>query len=173
MSARPFTLNRRSLIALTGAAGIAATAAGCGGSAEKAAAGGTNEIPDDPSKVEGNISYGFWDVNQQKMLEETIKEFNAEYPNVKVKLQLTPWADYWTKLRTQVSSKSLPDVFWMNGPNFLAYASTGQLASLKGLQEAGLFDPKRFPSALMDMYSIDGEPFAAPKDFDTVAIWYN
>lgn len=167
------SLHRRSLLAASGLAfATAATACGNAGGGN-ANSGGKNEIPSDPAKVEGQISYGFWDINQQKMLESTIAAFNKKYPKVKVKLQLTPWADYWTKLRTQVSSKSLPDVFWINGPNFLSYAENGQLASLKGLQDAKLFDPSKYPSALMDMYSVNGEPFAAPKDFDTVAIWYN
>ena len=168
------TIARRSLLAAGGAA-FAAAAAGCGGSGTggTSSEGTKNEIGDDPAKIQGSISYAFWDVNQQEMLEEMIKAFNEKYPNVKVSLQMTPWKDYFGKLRTQVSSKALPDVFWMTGPNFRSYAENGQLASLKGLQDAGLFDPKNYPEALANMYSVDGEPFAAPKDFDTVAIWYN
>lgn len=173
MSLMHTLMNRRSLIAASGG-GLAAALAGCSGSSStNDNPGGQGAFPEDPEAVEGKISYGFWDANQQTMLEDIIKEFNARYPNIEVQLQLTPWADYWTKLRTQVSSASLPDVFWMNGPNFLAYARTGQLESLKGLQESGNFDPGNYPEALMEMYSVDGEPFAAPKDFDTVAIWYN
>ena len=85
------TIARRSLLAAGGAA-FAAAAAGCGGSGtgNTSSEGTKNEIGDDPEKVEGSISYGFWDVNQQEMLEEMIKAFNEQYPNVKVSLQMTP-----------------------------------------------------------------------------------
>lgn len=167
------SLSRRSLLFAGVGAAAATTLVGCGNNSNPSAPSSASAMASNPADVSGDISYGFWDVNQQKMLESLIEAFKKEYPNVNVSLQLTPWKDYWTKLRTQVSSKSLPDVFWINGPNFLSYAENGQLASLKPLMDAGKFDPANYPSALVEMYSLNGEPFAAPKDFDTVAIWYN
>ena len=61
----------------------------------------------------------------------------------------------------------------MNGPNFRSYAENGQLASLKALVDDGLIDPNKYPSALVDMYTVDGELFATCKDVDCVGIWYN
>lgn len=163
---------RRSLLAAGGAA-FAAAAAGCGGGNKAAIKGATNEIGDDPKKIKGTITYAYWDINQEAMLKDVMKAFNKKYPNVKVQLNMVPFKDYFTKLRAQASSKALPDVFWMNGPNFRSYAENGQLASLKALVDDGLIDPNKYPSALVDMYTVDGELFATCKDVDCVGIWYN
>ena len=163
---------RRSLLAAGGAA-FAAAAAGCGGGNKAAIKDATNEIGDDPKKIKGTITYAYWDINQEAMLTDVMKAFNKEYPNVKVQLNMVPFKDYFTKLRAQASSKALPDVFWMNGPNFRSYAENGQLASLKALVDDGLIDPNKYPSALVDMYTVDGELFATCKDVDCVGIWYN
>ncbi|WP_061211411.1 ABC transporter substrate-binding protein [Dermabacter hominis] len=163
---------RRSLLAAGGAA-FAAAAAGCGGGNKAAIKDATNEIGDDPKKIKGAITYAYWDINQEAMLTDVMKAFNKKYPNVKVQLNMVPFKDYFTKLRAQASSKALPDVFWMNGPNFRSYAENGQLASLKALVDDGLIDPNKYPSALVDMYTVDGELFATCKDVDCVGIWYN
>ncbi|MDU5962829.1 MAG: extracellular solute-binding protein, partial [Dermabacter sp.] len=163
---------RRSLLAAGGAA-FAAAAAGCGGGNKAAVKDATNEIGDDPKKIKGTITYAYWDINQEAMLKDVMKAFNEKYPNVKVQLNMVPFKDYFTKLRAQASSKALPDVFWMNGPNFRSYAENGQLASLKALVDDGLIDPNKYPSALVDMYTVDGELFATCKDVDCVGIWYN
>lgn len=163
---------RRSLLAAGGAA-FAAAAAGCGGGNKAAVKDATNEIGDDPTKIKGTITYAYWDINQEAMLTDVMNAFNEKYPNVKVQLNMVPFKDYFTKLRAQASSKALPDVFWMNGPNFRSYAENGQLASLKALVDDGLIDPNKYPSALVDMYTVDGELFATCKDVDCVGIWYN
>lgn len=163
---------RRSLLAASGAA-FAAAATGCDGGNKADVKGATNEIGDDPKKIKGTITYAYWDINQEAMLTDVMKAFNKKYPNVKVQLNMVPFKDYFTKLRAQASSKALPDVFWMNGPNFRSYAENGQLASLKALVDDGLIDPNKYPSALVDMYTVDGELFATCKDVDCVGIWYN
>ena len=163
---------RRSFLAASGAA-FAAAATGCGGGNKAGVKGATNAIGDDPKKIKGTITYAYWDINQEAMLTDVMKAFNKEYPNVKVQLNMVPFKDYFTKLRAQASSKALPDVFWMNGPNFRSYAENGQLASLKALVDDGLIDPNKCPSALVDMYTVDGELFATCKDVDCVGIWYN
>lgn len=115
------------------------------------------------------ISYAIWDKNQQPAMEKIVDAFEKEHPNVTVDIQLTPYADYFTKLQTAVSGGSAADVFWMNGPNFQLYASNGQLAPL---DDQGI-DPSDYSKGLIDLYTFDGKLYGAPKDFDTVALWYN
>jgi multiple sugar transport system substrate-binding protein len=81
---------------------------------------------------------------------------------------VTPYQNYFTKLQTQGSSKTLPDVFWMNGPNFQLYASNGMLAPV-----STAVDPANYPKALDELYSYDGTQYGVPKDFDTIAVFYN
>src|SRR5699024_1941677 len=70
----------------------------------------------------------------------------------------------------QATGGDLPDVFWMNGPNFQLYAAEGKLQDLAGVP--GL-DTSKYPQAMNDLYTLGDVQFAAPKDFDTIALWWN
>ncbi len=113
------------------------------------------------------LTYGIWDKNQEPAMQKVIADFEKQNPNISVDIQLTANADYWTKLQTAASAGSAPDVFWMNGPNFQLYASNGQLAPLDSVQKSD------YPSGLVNLYTYDGKLYGAPKDFDTVGVWYN
>ena len=115
------------------------------------------------------LSYAIWDENQKPAMEEIAAAFEKENPNVSIDIQVTPYKEYFTKLQTAATGGSAADVFWMNGPNFQLYASNGQLAPL---DDAGV-DAADYPEGLIDLYTYDGKLYGAPKDFDTVALWYN
>jgi len=123
--------------------------------------------------MKANISYAVWDQTQVPALKQNIADFNQKYPNVKVSVDVTPWAQYWTKLQTQASSGTLPDVFWMNGPNFQLYAANDQLAPVTSLVKSGEVDPSNYPEALDNLYTYEKVQYGVPKDFDTIAVWYN
>lgn len=155
---------------VAGVALAAAALTACGGDSDNA---GGAKVPDDPAQVQGDITYAIWDVNQQPAMQQIVKAFNAKYPNVKVSISLATFDQYFTKLKTQATSDNLPDVFWMNGPNFQLYAGNKQLATLDGLVEAKQFDAANYPKALNELYSLDGTQYGVPKDYDTIALWYN
>ena len=115
------------------------------------------------------LSYAIWDENQKPAMEDIAAAFEKENPNVTIDIQVTPYKEYFTKLQTAATGGSAADVFWMNGPNFQLYASNGQLAPL---DDAGV-DAADYPQGLIDLYTFDGALYGAPKDFDTVALWYN
>lgn len=154
---------------------VAATALLLSGCSASAGGDATGEIslPSDPSEVKGKITYAIWDINQQPAMEELIADFNTTYPNVDVSVELTAFEQYFTKLQTQGSSDSLPDVFWMNGPNLQLFASNGLLAPIKPFVDADLIDPANYPDAMNEIYSLDGEQYGVPKDFDTIGLLYN
>ena len=121
---------------------------------------------------EVTISYGIWDEIQKPAMQKIAAAFEKEHPNVTIDIQVTPYEQYFTKLQTAATGGSAPDVFWMNGPNFPLYASNGQLAPLDTDTDTAV-DPADYPQGLIDLYSSDGTLYGAPKDFDTIAVWYN
>jgi len=154
-------------VPLTVVAALGLTACGSGGTET----GSQGEAA--TADTAASITYAVWDEKQRPALDKNIADFNKQYPKIKVTVDLTPWAQYWTKLQTQATSNTLPDVFWMNGPNFQLYASNGQLEPLTSLIDAKTIDPANYPKALVDMYTFDKVQYGAPKDFDTVGLWYN
>lgn len=171
------SLRGRRVIAVTAATlGLALAAAGCssstaGGGAPSSAAPGAGATAD--TSLAATITYAYWDQTQQGGIEKEIAAFNKVYPNVKVNEDVTPWADYWTKVQTEATSNTLPDVFWMNGPNFQLYASHGKLEPITQAVSSGTIDPSKYPQALDDLYTYKGVAYGVPKDFDTIAIWAN
>lgn len=160
---------RRSLLGLAGLTGAASLGAlaGCGSSASEVdPALGPMAGPDDS----GAITFQIWDKAQEPAMLEIIAAFNQHYPNISVAVNTTANANFFEMLRIQAIGDELPDLFWINGPNFELYASEGMLQDLTGLEG---FDPANYPPNLNELYSYQGVPYAVPKDFDTIGLWYN
>ena len=151
--------------------GIAVALAGCSSGTDSPDEAGGYSPPDKDLTAE--ITYAFWDATQQDAIEANIAGFNEEYPNITVNLDVTPWEGYWTKVQTQATSNSLPDLFWLNGPNFQLYASNDKVEPITGEVEAGAIDPANYPESLVDLYNLDGTQYGVPKDFDTIGLWFN
>ena len=147
------------IAALTASLALVASAAACSSSSSSSSSGG---------KV--TLDYAIWDQTQEPAMKQIVAAFEKQNPNIAVDIQVTPYADYFTKLQTAATGGAAPDVFWMNGPNFQLYASNGQLLSLSGL--SGVNDAD-YPSSMVSLYKYDGTQYGVPKDFDTVGLWYN
>ncbi|WP_372344478.1 extracellular solute-binding protein [Streptomyces sp. KL116D] len=156
-------MRRRTLLA--GALAATPLAAGCstgGEASDTAGAGGRT-----------TLTYGIWDVAQAPGMQQIIKAFERENPDVSVEIQLTPWNTYWTTLRTSMRGGTAPDVFWMNAVNIQLYAANGVLEPLGEHIERDRTPVGKHPKALVDIYAYDGEQYGLPKDFDTIGLWYN
>lgn len=129
--------------------------------------GGDDKTAADPN-AKVTLSYGVWDANQKPVMESLAAEFTKTHPNVTVQVQLTPWADYWTKLKAAATGGAAPDVFWMNGPNFQLYAANKVIGPMPGQADLSVY-----PKPLTDLYTFEGKPYGLPKDMDTVGVWYN
>ncbi|AJE87602.1 MULTISPECIES: ABC transporter substrate-binding protein [Streptomyces] len=151
-------MRRRSLLT---AAAASAFAAGCSSS------------PGSSDSRRGRLTYGIWDVAQLPAMRRAAREFERSRPGVRVDVQLTPNGTYWTKLRTACTSGTAPDVFWMNGPNFGLYADAGQLLPLETEGGEAVLRPADYPADLVSLYRWNGVQYGAPKDFDTVGLWFN
>ncbi|QEV21458.1 ABC transporter substrate-binding protein [Streptomyces alboniger] len=119
------------------------------------------------------LSYGMWDPAQVPGMEKIIAAFERQHPRISVRIELTPWASYWTTLKTSMRGGTAPDVFWMNAVNFQLYAAGGVLEPLTGHIEADATPVDRHPDALVRLYAHRGTQYGLPKDFDTVGLWYN
>ncbi len=115
------------------------------------------------------LRYAIWDKNQEPAMRQIADKFEKDNPNIKIEIQLTPNKEYWTKTKTAVAGGAAADVMWMNGPNIELFAGEGQLAPM---DDAGI-DGANYPKGLMDLYTYDGKLYGAPKDYDTIGLWYN
>jgi multiple sugar transport system substrate-binding protein len=148
-----------------GAAGLAVASllAGCG-------SGGGGDKPESGPVT---ISYGLWDDTQAKVLQKIADDFHEKNPNITVKLQVTPWDSYWTKMKTAASGGAAPDVFWMNESNFATYANGGVLANLSDKISGSSIDMSNYIDIQTKAYTFDGDVYGIPKDIDSIGLWYN
>jgi multiple sugar transport system substrate-binding protein len=120
------------------------------------------------------ITYALWDANQGQLLRTMADEFEATHPNIKIDIQVTGWGDYWTGLEAAATGGSLPDTFWMHSNNIYYYGANGQLMDLTDyIAKSDVVDLANYPEGLNKIYNIEGKQYAVPKDYDTIALWYN
>ncbi|MGO1286033.1 ABC transporter substrate-binding protein [Brachybacterium tyrofermentans] len=169
----PLTPSRRGVLTagVTSAGallGLSACSAGSG--TEPASIDLSEPVAED---VSGALTYVIWNPDQEPFVQQCIDAFTAHYPQVTVTLSVVPFNQYWTRLQTQATGHELPDLFWMNGPNFQLYASEGQLMDLEGLYASGQLDKSQYPPSMIDLYTLEDSTYGVPKDFDTIGVWYN
>ncbi|MFI5695844.1 ABC transporter substrate-binding protein [Kribbella sp. NPDC051586] len=127
----------------------------------------------DPTAIKGDITYSMWDASALPGIKAQIADFNKTYPNVKVTPEVTPYDQYWTKLQTQGSSNTLPDVFWMNDLYIKLYASNGLLSPISDLVSSHRVDLANYPAALNQRFTVDGKVYAVMTQVGSNAVWYN
>ncbi|HEY3558976.1 MAG TPA: sugar ABC transporter substrate-binding protein [Kribbella sp.] len=123
----------------------------------------------------GNVelTLAIWDVSMKPSEEQIVHDFEQANPGVTVQIQVTPWDQYWQKLKAAASGGEAPDVMWMNAPNFQLYASNGVLLPLSKYIAQDKVDMGVFAKAVTDSFVLNGEQYGMPRDNTTIGLWYN
>ncbi len=116
------------------------------------------------------VTYWLWDANQLPAYQACAKGFEKENPGLRVKITQLGWSDYWTKLTAGFISGTQPDVFTDHIQKFGQFAD---LDVLEPLDDLGIKDADYQPGLAANWSGQDGHRYGAPKDWDTVALFYN
>jgi multiple sugar transport system substrate-binding protein len=119
------------------------------------------------------LRYALWDSNQAPAMEASIKEFMKQNPDIDVKVELVAWNDYWTKITTGVAAGTLPDVFWGHLAYFSGLITKGALMDLTPYIKKDKINLNNYYPALVKSWNYKGKQYGIPKDWDTIAIFYN
>ena len=164
---RPPAVPRRTVLRSLAAIPLAAAAGGIAGCT------GTSGPALQRNGGRASIGYGMWDKDQVPAMQEIIDEFRTEHPDIEVRIQLTPWGTYWTKLQTSIVGGGAPDVFWLNAPNIAKYAQYDTLLPLSERLRRDGVTLAEHPPNLVELYQHGNEQYGIPKDFDTISLFYN
>ncbi|GAB4528249.1 MAG: ABC transporter substrate-binding protein [Anaerolineae bacterium] len=104
---------------------------------------------------------------ENEFKEAQIAAFEEAYPNVDVELLISP--DYGTQIRAAFASGDYPDVFTVGQADFPQWQSDGLLASGAEFIE----EQDDIYEGLRNAFSAEEELYCAPKDFSTLALFYN
>ena len=119
------------------------------------------------------LTIAIWDTNQEPGLTKIVNDFTQQ-TGIKAEIQVTPWDQYWTMLEAGATGGTLPDVFWMHSNEFTKYAEYDMLLDIsEKISASESLDMSKFPQDIVGIYNYDGKQLAVPKDFDTIALWYN
>ena len=61
----------------------------------------------------------------------------------------------------------------MNGPNIVKYVNAGIIEPLDSYIEKDNVDLANYPSAMINLYNVNGKQYGIPVDYDTIGVWYN
>lgn len=154
----------KKLAATLSAAVLSLSLAACSGgttpSTTGASAGG--------GAASGTISYWLWDANQLPAYQACADAFAQANPGTKVQITQAGWDDYWTKVTNGFVAGTAPDVFTNHLSKYPEFVSTGQLEPLDSVKL------ETYQPGLADLWvAQDSKRYGVPKDFDTVAVFYN
>lgn len=114
-----------------------------------------------------------WDTNQQAGLQEICDLFTEE-TGIKVDIQVKDWDSYWTLLEAGASGGDMPDVFWMHSNNSQMYMNNDVLLKLDDyIEKSDKIDLDNYMEEIVELYTWNSSYYAIPKDYDTIALWYN
>jgi len=150
------------LAAAASAVALGLTLVACGGPAASTSAGGGD------AAASGTISYWLWDANQLPAYQACADAFHTANPSITVQVTQAGWDDYWTKVTNGFVAGTAPDVFTDHLAKYPEFVTNGTLEPLDDLKVG------TYQKGLADLWvAKDGKRYGVPKDFDTVAIFYN
>ncbi|GAA4426629.1 sugar ABC transporter substrate-binding protein [Georgenia halophila] len=129
------------------------------------------------SAVQGSesdvVDYWLWDANQLPAYQECAEAFQAE-SGTEVRISQYGWDDYWNKLTAALVAGAGPDVFTDHVARYPEYVTRGALLDLETQPATRDIDASEFHEGLADMWvGPDGGTYGVPKDFDTIALFYD
>ncbi|HEX2622420.1 MAG TPA: ABC transporter substrate-binding protein [Phototrophicaceae bacterium] len=96
-----------------------------------------------------------------------VADFEAANPDIDIDLLVSP--DYGTQIQTAFGSGDYPEVFTVGQFDFPTLQDSGVIASGEGKID----DVEDIYPNLLAAFSVDGVPYCVPKDFSTLALFYN
>lgn len=122
----------------------------------------------------GEVRYWLWDANQLPAYQACATAFEQQNPDTKVKIEQFGWADYWNKITTSLVAGNAPDVFTNHLNYYPTFAGKQQILPLDEFVTRDGVKTDGYAPGLADLWATqDGKRYGLPKDFDTVAIFYN
>ncbi len=110
---------------------------------------------------------------EDTLVQQGFNAFHQKYPNITVNWSVIP-GDYPTKMRANVASGNVPDVFYVQPPMAQEYIKAGKLLNLGPYMQRDNVQPSSFYSSLMSPFDCaDGTVFGIPKDWNSLGLFYN
>jgi len=126
------------------------------------------------SSANGTIEYWLWDSAQQPGYQKCADAFEQANPGLKIHISQYGWDAYWSKLTAGFIADAAPDVFTDHLSKFAQYVDLKVLRPLDDLGPTSDIKDSDYQQGLAELWKgQDGKRYGAPKDWDTIAIFYD
>jgi len=114
---------------------------------------------------------GWSNLLEKQLLQQVVEEFEARNPTIKVRYDAIA-DEYMDVLRTRLIGETAADVFYLDALEAPTLISPGVLEPLNNYIKAD-FDLQDFTPSLLKAFNRNGVIYGLPKDFSTLALFYN
>lgn len=167
-----------------GSSGGGSTGNGGGGGAQQGLTSGNsyNSCPSSSSTsaaspASGNITLtvsGFSSSPaEDALVQQNLNKFSQAHPNIKINWSPIP-GDYPTKMRANVASNTVPDVFYLTPDMSAQYISAGKVLDLTPYMQRDNVSVNNYYTSLVNPFTCtSGHVFGLPKDWNSLGVFYN
>jgi multiple sugar transport system substrate-binding protein len=146
-----------------------------GGNSFISCPGSTNTTAAAPESGNITLTVSGWTSTpaEDALVQQNLKNFEKLHPNINV-----VWApitgDYPTKMRANVASNTVPDVFYLQPAMSSEYISAGKLLNLSPYMARDGVKASDYYSALINPFVCSsGQVYGLPKDWNSLGVFYN
>jgi multiple sugar transport system substrate-binding protein len=149
--------------------------AACALAAVGAVAAACTSAPASPGSAAGkiNLVYAQWQTPEIAGYQKSISVFEKAHPNIHVSIETFPYPNYQPKLTTEFSAGAGPDIFWVNTPMIASWLKDGVMEDLTSKIKAAHINLGQYLPSLVSLHQFGGKLYGLPKDWDTIAYFYN
>ena len=119
------------------------------------------------------LTYALWDPHEQVGYQASIDEFEKLHPDIQVNIENIPYNSYEQKITAEFITGGAPDLFWVNTPWLGTFIQDGMLTNLAPLIKANHINMAQYYPQLVALHSRGSAIYGLPKDWDTIALYYN
>ncbi len=106
-------------------------------------------------------------------MEKIVRQFNAEHPNVRVRMQIIPWNTYYDKVTLSLAYGGAPDVFILHASRLPEYADCESITRVDDLTSAPGFPSNDYTPRAWEAAHWKGHQYALPLDCHPIGMYYN
>ncbi|GAC1349981.1 MAG: ABC transporter substrate-binding protein [Ktedonobacteraceae bacterium] len=110
---------------------------------------------------------------EDALVQQNLHNFEQAHPNIHINWSPIP-GDYPTKMRANVASGTVPDVFYLQPAMSSSYINTGKLLNLSPyMARDGVKATDYYPALINPFTCTSGQVFGLPKDWNSLGVFYN
>jgi multiple sugar transport system substrate-binding protein len=165
-------LSRRDFLRMTAVTLSGTVLAACGPKATPTTQAPATPVPSEPAKVRWRTRPA--DAGEQAVYQTLSDEMDAKFANITVTYDPAPVQGYLDKALSEFSAGTAPDIIWIPGASYSAYASKNVLLDIMSYLDASSeLSLDSFYPNLMDEMVHEGKLYGLPRDISTEVTYFN